>query len=116
MTDPTPDHGPRTIPPEEFHRVQQSEEFALLRGRFRLFAFPMTVAFLAWYLFYVLGSIFAKDLMMTSVAGNLTVGILLGLGQFLSTFLITALYIWHANKRIDPLAEKLREELEGTAR
>ncbi len=96
--------------------MQQSEEFALLRGRFRLFAFPMTVAFLAWYLFYVLGSIFAKDLMMTSVAGNLTVGILLGLGQFVSTFLITALYIWHANKRIDPLAEKLREELEGTAR
>lgn len=96
--------------------MQQSEEFALLRGRFRLFAFPMTVAFLAWYLFYVLGSIFAKDLMMTSVAGNLTVGILLGLGQFVSTFLITWLYIRHSNRKVDPLAKQLREQLEGSAR
>ena len=96
--------------------MQQSEEFALLRGRFRLFAFPMTVAFLAWYLFYVLGSIFAKDLMMTSVFGNVTVGFLFGIGQFVSTFLITWLYIRHMNKKVDPIAEKLRADLEETAR
>ena len=115
--DKSPSDAPSgVIPPEEFRRVQASPEFAHLKRVFRSFAFPMTVVFLVWYLAYVLGSIFAKDLMMTSVAGNLTVGILLGLGQFVSTFLITALYIWHANKRIDPLAEKLREELEGTAR
>ena len=92
--------------------MQQSEEFALLRGRFRLFAFPMTVAFLAWYLFYVLGSIFAKDLMMTSVAGNLTVGILLGLGQFVTTFAITMAYVSYANRRVDPLSAEIRGELE----
>ena len=96
--------------------MQQSEEFALLRGRFRLFAFPMTVAFLAWYLFYVLGSIFAKDLMMTSVFGNVTVGFLFGIGQFVSTFLITWLYIRHSNRKVDPLAKQLREQLEGSAR
>ena len=96
--------------------MQQSEEFALLRGRFRLFAFPMTVAFLAWYLFYVLGSIFAKDLMMTKVAGDLTVGILFGLGQFVSTFLITWLYLRHSTRNVDPLAKALREDLEASAR
>ena len=96
--------------------MQQSEEFALLRGRFRLFAFPMTVAFLAWYLFYVLGSIFAKDLMMTSVFGNVTVGFLFGIGQFVSTFLITWLYIRHSNRKVDPLAKDLRDRLEGSAR
>ena len=96
--------------------MQQSEEFALLRGRFRLFAFPMTVAFLAWYLFYVLGSIFAKDLMMTSVFGNVTVGFLFGIGQFVSTFLITWLYIRHSNRKVDPLAKQLREQLERSAR
>jgi uncharacterized membrane protein (DUF485 family) len=114
MTDPSPDLG--TIPAEEFHRVQQSAEFANLKKTFRSFAFPMTVVFLLWYFAYVLGSIFAKDLMMTSVVGNLTVGILFGLGQFVSTFLITWLYIRHANKRVDPLAKALREDLEASAR
>lgn len=114
MNDPTLGSG--SIAPEEFHRVQQSEEFASLKKTFRSFAFPMTVVFLAWYLAYVLASIFAKDLMTTSVAGNLTVGILFGLGQFVSTFLITWLYIRHSVKNVDPLARALREDLEASAR
>lgn len=114
MNDPTLDSG--SIAPEEFHRVQQSEEFASLKKTFRSFAFPMTVVFLAWYLAYVLASIFAKDLMTTSVAGNLTVGILFGIAQFASTFLITWLYIRHMNKKVDPIAQRLRAELEESAR
>lgn len=96
----------------DFHRVQQSAQFAELKRRFRSFAFPMTAVFLAWYLFYVLGSIFARDLMMTPVLGQVTVGLLLGIGQFVSTFVITGLYVWHANKRVDPIAEQIRAELE----
>ncbi|GAA4897822.1 DUF485 domain-containing protein [Tessaracoccus lubricantis] len=105
-----------TIPPEEFHRVQQSENFAHLKKVFRTFAFPMTLVFLVWYLAYVFGSIFAKDLMMTPVFGNVSVGFLFGIGQFISTFLITWLYIRHMNKKVDPVAEGLRAELEGNAR
>ena len=114
MNDPTLGSG--SIAPEEFHRVQQSEEFASLKKTFRSFAFPMTVVFLAWYLAYVLASLFAKDLMTTSVAGNLTVGILFGIAQFASTFLITWLYIRHMNKKVDPIAQRLRAELEESAR
>ncbi len=109
-----PDAG--EIPAEEFHRVQQSADFAKLKRTFRLFAFPMTVVFLAWYLIYVLGSIFAKPLMMAPVMGHVTVGLLLGIGQFVSTFLITWLYIRHSNRNVDPLATKLREDLEGGIR
>ncbi|HHT13508.1 MAG TPA: DUF485 domain-containing protein [Propionibacterium sp.] len=105
-----------TIPPEEFHRVQQSEEFGRLKKVFRSFAFPMTVVFLAWYLAYVFSSIFAKDLMMTQVFGNVSVGFLFGIAQFVSTFLITWLYIRHMNKKVDPIAEGLRADLEGTVR
>lgn len=104
------------IPPEEFHRVQQSTRFGQLKKVFRSFAFPMTAVFLAWYLAYVLGSIFAKELMMTSVFGNVTVGFLFGIAQFVSTFLITWLYIRHMNKNVDPIAEELRAELEANAR
>ncbi len=112
MSDPIVEKPKPSIDSQDFHRVQQSADFAALKRRFRTFAFPMTAVFLGWYFFYVLGSIFAKETMMRPIAGNLTVGLLLGLGQFASTFIITGLYVWHANKRVDPLARKLREELE----
>jgi len=51
--------------------------------------------------------------MSTPVLGNLNLGLLLGLSQFLMTFLITWLYIRHANRSLDPISQKLRDELEG---
>jgi uncharacterized membrane protein (DUF485 family) len=99
-----------------FQEVQASPEFAQLRSRFRRFAFPMTAAFLVWYFAYVLLSTYAESFMNTRVFGNVSLGILLGLLQFVTTFLITWLYIRHANKNLDPLAAQLREKLEGGAR
>ncbi|WP_413451510.1 DUF485 domain-containing protein [Georgenia phoenicis] len=97
----------------EFRTVQESADFRRLRSSFRAFAFPMTAAFLVWYLSYVLLSTYAEELMSREVLGNLNIGLLFGLGQFVSTFLITWLYIRHANKSLDPVATKLRTELEG---
>ena len=102
----------RLLTPEEYLEAQRSPEFAELRRRFRRFAFPMTVAFLAWYLLYVLLSTYAHDFMATPVFGNVSVGILFGLAQFVSTFVITHLYVAHANRRTDPIADEMRERLE----
>ncbi len=99
--------------PEEYRQAQDSPEFTELRRRFRRFAFPMTVAFLAWYLFYVLLSTYAPDFMGTRVFGNVNLGILLGLAQFVSTFAITHLYVAHANRQTDPIADEMRERLES---
>ncbi|MFL0457531.1 DUF485 domain-containing protein [Brachybacterium paraconglomeratum] len=116
----SPDRGPASHPgdppsptPEQFRAVQKSEEFGRLRSSFRSFAIPMTVAFLVWYFAYVLLSTYAEGLMSTPVLGNLNLGLLMGISQFLMTFLITWLYIRHANRNLDPIAEKLRDELEG---
>lgn len=98
---------------EEYERMQASPEFTELRRRFRNFAFPMTAAFLAWYLVYVLLSTYAVDFMSERVVGNINVGLLFGLGQFASTFLITWLYIRHADRKLDPIAKQIRDELEG---
>jgi uncharacterized membrane protein (DUF485 family) len=102
----------RLLTPEEYEQAQASPEFVELRKRFRAFAFPMTVAFLAWYLAYVLLSTYATDFMSTRVFGNVNVGILLGLAQFLTTFVITHVYVAHANKRTDPIADEMRDRLE----
>ena len=56
---------------------------------------------------------FAHDFMAIQVFGNINVGLLIGLGQFLTTFVITGLYVRFANRELDPRATAIREELEG---
>ncbi len=65
----------------------------------------MTVAFLVWYLLYVLLSTYAVELMSTPVIGDVNLGLLISFGQFVTTFLLTWLYVRHANRSIDPKAE-----------
>jgi uncharacterized membrane protein (DUF485 family) len=102
----------RQLTPEEYLAAQRSPEFVELKRRFRRFAFPMTVAFLVWYLLYVLLSTYASDFMSTQVFGNVNVGLLFGLLQFVSTFAITHLYVAHADKNTDPIADEMRNRLE----
>jgi uncharacterized membrane protein (DUF485 family) len=98
-----------------YQQVQASPEFADLRSRLRRFVFPMSAAFLAWYLLYVLLASFAPSFMATKVLGNINVGLVIGLLQFVSTFVITTVYVRYANKHLDPAAERLRERIEGAA-
>jgi uncharacterized membrane protein (DUF485 family) len=98
---------------QEFIAMQASPEFQELRTRLRRFVFPMTAFFLVWYGLYVLLGAFAHDFMATKVFGDVNVGLLIGLGQFLTTFVITGLYVRFANRELDPRAAAIREELEG---
>lgn len=99
-----------------YQRVERSAEFQDLRRRFRRFVFPMTALFLVWYFAYVLLASYAHDFMSTRLGDSaITVGLLLGLGQFVSTFVITMVYARWANNRLDPHAEALRQDIEGDA-
>jgi len=102
-------------PGVDWHQVQGSAEFAELRRRLRVFAFPMTAAFLAWYLLYVLLADYAHGFMSTKLFGNVNVGLIIGLLQFVSTFVITWVYVRYANRNLDPVADKIRREIEGEA-
>lgn len=97
----------------DYQRVQRADEFQDLRRRFRRFVFPMTAFFLIWYLLYVLLAAYAHDFMSTRVTGNITVGLLFGLGQFVSTFAITMIYARWANRRQDDVADRLRRHIEA---
>ncbi|AWT42316.1 MULTISPECIES: DUF485 domain-containing protein [Streptomyces] len=113
---PPPSKSPTRLPSaEEFTEVQESAEFGELRRSYRSFAFPLTVAFIAWYLLYVLLSNYAGDFMGTKVFGNINVALLLGLAQFLTTFLIAWWYARHAAAKLDPKAEAIKSRMEGGA-
>jgi len=105
-----------TGPPETtWERVHDSTEFQELRSRLRRFVFPMTALFLVWYLVFVLLADYAHGFMSTKLFGNITVGLVFGLLQFVSTFVITWLYVRYANRKLDPVAEKIREDIEEGA-
>lgn len=93
--------------------VHASPEFAALKHRFRSFIFPLTAGFLIWYFLYVLLAAFAPGFMATKVVGNINVGLIFGLLQFVSTFAITMTYRNWADKKFDPAARELREKIEG---
>jgi len=97
----------------EFIEAQQSEKFRTLKRRHRSFVLPVAALFLVWYAAYVLLADYAHEFMATPVFGNVNVGLLLGLGQFVTTFAITTWYVAYANRRLDPLADEIRTDLEA---
>jgi uncharacterized membrane protein (DUF485 family) len=103
---PTP-----TSPAERYLAVQRSEEFAVLRRKLRGFVFPMTAAFFLWYALYVILSAYARGFMDTKVIGHINVALIFGILQFVSTFLIAWLYSRYAERRIDPLADRIRDQI-----
>ena len=100
----------------DFAGIQTSPEFIQLKKKHRSFVFPLAVAFFVWYLLYILLAIYAPAFMSRPVLGNINLGVVLGLLQFVTTFLITGLYVSFANKTLDPQAEALRESMEDQAR
>jgi uncharacterized membrane protein (DUF485 family) len=98
-----------------YEQVQASPEFADLRSRLRRFVFPMSAVFLVWYLVYVLLASYAPAFMAIKVLGNINVGLIIGLLQFVSTFVITTLYVRFANKHLDPAAARIRDKIENAA-
>ncbi|CAN7445889.1 MULTISPECIES: DUF485 domain-containing protein [Pseudarthrobacter] len=106
-------HTPDAAASVDFEQVQSTEQFKELRKRHRSFVFPMAVAFLLWYFAYVLLADYAVEFMSTKVWGNINVGLILGLLQFVSTFAITGWYVSYSNRRLDPIAKEIRDEIEG---
>lgn len=93
--------------------VQASPEFAELRKRFRGYAFPLTAAFLGWYFLYILLTAFARDFVSTPVLGNINIAFILGVLQFVSTFVIMWLYERHSSNVLDHASDAIRDRVEG---
>ncbi|NEB91684.1 DUF485 domain-containing protein [Streptomyces bauhiniae] len=96
--------------------VQQSEAFQEVRSRYRRFVVPGAAAFLVWYVGYVVTATAAPGLMARPVIGAVNVGMLAGLGQFASTFLLTWAYARHARLRRDRPAMELRWDTQELTR
>jgi uncharacterized membrane protein (DUF485 family) len=114
MADPTPEtlepHNQASRHDPVYDRLHETAEFTELRRRYRGFVFPWTVAFLSWYLLYVVMSNWAHDFMSIQLWGNINVALVFGLLQFLTTFLLAWHYSNFSTAKLDPLARQLDED------
>lgn len=112
----THDHDPEQAARHDpvYDELHARPEFTELRRLYRGFVFPATVAFLTWYLLYVVMSNWAHDFMSTKVVGNINVALVFGLLQFATTFLLAWLYSRFSTARLDPLAKSIDDEFRAS--
>lgn len=94
--------------PPDFAAIRAHPDFVLVRRRITRFVIPVSALFLAWYLTYVLLAAYAPGFMAHRVTGSVTVGLLLGLSQFVSTVVIMLWYARFTRKNVDPKIAELR--------
>ena len=107
----TPTNEPTDHPTDAssaYATVATSPDFVALRRTFRRFVFPLAALFLV---LYVLLSNYAHGFMSKSVVGNVHVGIIFGLLQFVSTFVITMVYARWADTKFDAKADAVAAQV-----
>lgn len=104
---------PPTPTEARYIAVQNSPEFQDLRRRYRRWVLPVTAVSLLWYFLYVALAAYATDFMGTKLFGNINVGLVMGLLQFVSTFAVTWAYVRYADRVLDPRSTRIREEMEA---
>ena len=104
---------PPTPTEARYIAVQKSPEFQDLRHRYRGWVLPVAGVSILWYFLYVALAAYATDFMGHKLFGNINVGLIMGLLQFVSTFAVTAAYIRYADRVLDPRSARIRDEMEA---
>lgn len=93
----------------DFAAIRAHPDFVRVRRQLTRFIFPASGLFFAWYLTYVLLAAYAPGLMGHRVfGGSVTLGLLLGLSQFVTTVVIMLWYARFTRTRVDPQIRELR--------
>jgi uncharacterized membrane protein (DUF485 family) len=98
---------------QPFADVQRSAAFARLRHRARRYVAAMTALFLGTFVVIVAIAVWAPGSFALKVVGHVNLGLLLAVGLILLPALVSAVHLRYAGRRLDPLAERIREELDG---
>ena len=93
-------------------RMSVDPSFVKLRRRFALQAGVLIGAFLLSYVSYLLLTAYARDFMSVRVAESVNVALVLGVGQFLLTFVLAWAFGRFSTRSIDPLAAEIRDRAE----
>ncbi|MFE2102768.1 DUF485 domain-containing protein [Streptomyces sp. NPDC059468] len=91
-------------------------DLAALRSAYRLLRRISTLTALGSFVVYVVLSCYAPGLMGAKIAGELSLGMALGVLQLVVTFAAVSWYGRSARRSVDPLARAVRERAVATGR
>jgi len=96
----------------DYERVLRNPRFRELVQQRSSFAWSLAAAMLVIYFGFILLVAFGKGLLAAKIGGGVTsIGIVIGLGVILASFVLTGIYVWRANGRFDELTRNLSKEL-----
>ena len=88
-------------------RIQSDPNYKTLVSERRSFGWVLAILILILYYGYIAIVAFSPATIATPVSGNITIGILLGLGLILISILLTGIYVLRANSRYDQLTRAI---------
>jgi uncharacterized membrane protein (DUF485 family) len=103
--------GPEQRHPQHRNPPAYDPDLRPLRSAYRMLRRVSTLTALGYFTVYMILSCYAEDLMETHVAGDLTLGVLLGLLQLVVTFGAVRWYERSARRSVDRLALGVRERI-----
>jgi uncharacterized membrane protein (DUF485 family) len=110
--DEPPAYSPKYTEPTPGRAIHNHPEFQSMRKGYRRFAAMSTAVSVGGFLLYVLLSNFVPGIMNQPLAGHFTLGLALGLGQFLVMMVAAWRYVLRMRTTFDPVAQELRAQLE----
>lgn len=105
-------YSPPNDEPAPYRRISEDPEFHSLRRAQRRFGVRATILSVGGFLLYVLLSHSVPGLMNQRLLGDLTLGLALGLGQFVVMGVTAWCYVRYMRTRVDPLARGLGSRLD----
>ena len=97
-------------PPRGNLQLLEDPEFKDLVARKNRITLILTLVTLVIYYGFILLIAYRRETFGSKVSGNVTFGILLGIGVILSCWALTGIYVRLANQRYDAMVARLQEK------
>ncbi len=88
-------------------RIQSDPNYKALVSERTSFGWTLAILTLVLYYGYIAIVAFSPATIAVKVAGNITIGIILGVGLILASILLTGIYVVRANSRYDTLTQAI---------
>lgn len=99
---------------EKLKDLSESGAYKNLCQRRAKTVWPMAIIMLAVYYAYILVIAFAPEVFANKIGdGHMTLGMAVGLGVILFTFIITGIYVHRANVELEPMVEDIQKRFEN---
>jgi uncharacterized membrane protein (DUF485 family) len=88
-------------------RIRANPQFVKLEKTRRDFGWTLSIIMLVIYYGFIALVAFFPSVIGVSVAGNITVGLVLGIAVILSAIVLTGIYVLRANSQFDDLSAQV---------